>query len=383
MRSRVARLTFGALAWLAFGAAAVFLVSSEKHIIALTSAVRTFDLHAREATDALADVRAGQQAYVAEGQGVTFWMPKVAATTDTVTSAVAALRRSATSAAARSALDEAAKTLTDFADIDTRAREYLKAEQPLMAGDVIFTEGGASAANAARQVEAARLAEHQARDASEADIRRQQALAIGGAAGLAVLIVLVLALVPASRTAADTTETLASSGPSAPSAPLTSSAPVLKTAADLATDFGRVQDLDELTRLLARAAGVLDASGLVVWMGSATGADLRPVLAHGYAPQLLARMPDVPRSADNAAAAAYRTGSLQIVLSRPGGASGAIVAPILSADGCIGALSAEIRGGGETSESVQALAAIFASHLANVLASTPAETAGTKTAVQG
>jgi GAF domain-containing protein len=49
------------------------------------------------------------------------------------------------------------------------------------------------------------------------------------------------------------------------------------------------------------------------------------------------------------------------------------VAPILTADGCIGALSAEIRSGGETSQSVQALASIFAAQLAGVLATAPAE----------
>jgi GAF domain-containing protein len=51
-----------------------------------------------------------------------------------------------------------------------------------------------------------------------------------------------------------------------------------------------------------------------------------------------------------------------------------VVAPILAADGCIGALSAEIRDGGETSDSVQALAVIFAAQLAGVLTVTaPAE----------
>ncbi len=82
---------------------------------------------------------------------------------------------------------------------------------------------------------------------------------------------------------------------------------------------------------------------------------------------MLARMPAVPRSGDNAAAAAYRTGVLQIVMSRPGASSGAVVAPISGPDGCIGALSAEIRGGGETSDSVQALAAILAAQLASIV----------------
>ena len=112
----------------------------------------------------------------------------------------------------------------------------------------------------------------------------------------------------------------------------------------------------------------------MVWMGSATGSDLRPVLAHGYSAKMIERIPPVPRSADNAAAAAYRSGTLQIVMSRPGGSSGAVVAPILAVDGCIGALSAEIRSGGETSDSVQALAAIFAAQLAGVLTTAaPAE----------
>jgi hypothetical protein len=83
-------------------------------------------------------------------------------------------------------------------------------------------------------------------------------------------------------------------------------------------------------------------------------------------------MSRIMRSADNAAAAAYRTGQMQIVLARPGESNGAVVAPLLSTDGCIGALSAEIRGGGESSESVQALAAIFAAQLAGVLNTTPA-----------
>jgi hypothetical protein len=149
---------------------------------------------------------------------------------------------------------------------------------------------------------------------------------------------------------------------------------VLKAATDIVTEFGRIRDLDDLTRLLGRAAEVMDASGLMVWLGNTAGGDLRPVLAHGYSAKMIARIPQVPRSADNAAAAAYRSGTLQIVLSHPGGSSGAVVAPILAADGCIGALSAEIRDGGEASDAVQALAAIFAAQLASVLATAaPAE----------
>jgi hypothetical protein len=102
MRSRTARLATGAVAWLAIGAAAFFLVRSDQQITASRAAFRAFDLHAREATDALADLRVAQQAYVADGQGVAFWMPKVAATTDVIRQAIASLSESARSAAALS-----------------------------------------------------------------------------------------------------------------------------------------------------------------------------------------------------------------------------------------------------------------------------------------
>jgi len=156
--------------------------------------------------------------------------------------------------------------------------------------------------------------------------------------------------------------------------------PVLKTAAQLCTDFARMRDIHDLQQLLERASDVMDAAGLVVWLGSPNGAELQPVLTHGYGDETRARLPNVARTANNAAAAAYRSGDVQIVLSRPGGAKGAIVAPILGAQGCIGALSAEIRGGGEASESVQALAAIIAAQLAGVLAVPRAESADARAA---
>src|SRR5581483_6246286 len=329
-------------------------------------------------------------------------MPKVASTTDAVTTAIRSLRQSAASSNARAALDQAATTITDFADVDSRARDYLRSGQQLMAGDVIFTEGAGAAAAASRDVEGARLAEHQAFDRTTSQIRRQEAMALGAAAIVGVLALLTLIPVPAAsegeaaplpvegladESSARIVQNVAKAAPRAPEtppaapapeAPVRSAGPILKAAADLATDVGRARDFHDLERLIGRVADMMDASGIVLWVGNTAGADLRAVLAHGYSPQVLARMPAVPRGGDNAAAAAYRTGSMQIVLSRPGGSTGGLVAPILTADGCVGALSAEIRHGGETSESVQALAMIFAAQLASVI-SPAAETAAPET----
>jgi len=386
-------MIFGAATLVAVGAAAFFLFQTEQQIARLKSTLRAFDVRGREATMALADLRVAQQAYVAEGQGVDFWMPRVASLHESITGTLAALRQSPLSGEASTALDQAVATVAQFGDIDRRTRDYITGGEKLMAADVIFTEGGEAAANAARQIETARLAEHQAADLTEAALRKSEALAAGGAAGFAVLVVLVLiprprgeveevttglSIAPTRAAASVPTTAVPAKTPKATTAAPRAQAPAttvatrhaiaLKAAASLATDFGRVRDADEMTRLLGRAATLMDASGVVIWLGTSTGAELAPMLAHGYGPQALSRMPRMPRSADNAAATAYRTGQMQIVLARPGGNAGALVAPILAAEGCIGALSAEIQGGGEASESVQALSTIVAAHLATVLA---------------
>jgi hypothetical protein len=409
MRSRAARLTLSAAAWIALGFAGYFVFDTETQISRRRDLVRAFDHDARETATAIADLRAAQQAYVAAGQGVDFWMPEAAGLQAQVTGSIDSLRASAESSEARASLMEAASTINEFANVDKQARDYIRFGQPLMAGDVVFTEGKATASTAARLVESSRLAEHRAIDAFESGFRRRQAVAIGAAAVFGALVMIVLALAEPSRRedavedagnrvamtpAAATGELLLRPGtgagasartatpsassrgkaPGSPAGPTPSrpSVPTLRAAADLCTEFNRVNDPAELPKLLEHAARMMDASGLVVWLGSARGGDLRPVLAHGYSDQVLARMATVSRSADNAAGIAYRTGTLQIVVNRPGVSNGAIVAPLLAAEGCIGAFSAETPNGSEAAESVQALASLVAAQLAGILAGSAA-----------
>src|SRR5262245_45735953 len=114
MQSRAVRLTCSAAAWLALGAAALFLLQSERQLANAAGAVRAFDASARATADALGDVRAAQQAYVAAGQDGAIWMRKVATIVDTVTTTVGELHQVATDAATRTALDQAANTLAIF-----------------------------------------------------------------------------------------------------------------------------------------------------------------------------------------------------------------------------------------------------------------------------
>lgn len=406
MRSSATKLTLGLVAWIAFGAAAVFIAHSERQLADRRSALRAFDVVAREAAASLAGVKAAQQGYVAPGQGPGFWMARVDTLLEQLTARVDELRPVAAGSETAKTLVEVGETLGDLRAIDKRARQYLSTDQALMASDVIFSEGGETAAIAGRQVEAARQAEYGAFDAAESTVRRQQVYAASAAVGLAALIVAALVLVPApvAAQAAAPRERAragveAATGPqlaepavpavdivpdeARPARPARSgrpaegpvstdlpreTVPVLTATAELCSEFTRVHDLGELTRLLGRAAQVLDASGIVVWVGAPGAAMLRPVLAHGYSSHALARMPHVPRTGDNAAAAAFRTGKLQIVLTRPGHSVGALAAPMMTPNGCIGALTAEIKNGGEMSDGVQALSSILASQLAGILA---------------
>ena len=109
---------------------------------------------------------------------------------------------------------------------------------------------------------------------------------------------------------------------------------MLKAATDVVTAFGRVRDLEDHARVLGQAAEVMDASGLMVWVGG-TAATTRPVPAHGYTEEQSRGSPCAADSPTTPPRRRIRSGAMQIVPSRRPGASGAVVAPILTAGRCI------------------------------------------------
>jgi hypothetical protein len=356
-------------------AAAFFAVQTEQEIEGRRAAARRFEERVRAVDRALSDLRLGLQAYVAAGQSADGWIPKVASLSADSARGVDDLRAAAATADARASLLEAGATLVQLSRADRRIVDYLKSGQDVMAADVIFSEAGQTVALAANQVDAARALEQQGVDVAERESRRRQMYVLGGSAAAGALLLLVLGATPAGEPQLDVKGKKVEAPPAIDDELSFKvrtdvprhSAPIMKAASEICTELGRVNEPGDLEKLLGRAAELMDASGLVVWMGNAAGDDLRPAVAHGYSAQTLARMPAVPRNANNAAAAAYRTSALQIVLARPGTSSGALVAPLLTRDGCIGALSAEIKGRGETSDATQSLAILFAAQLAVVL----------------
>jgi hypothetical protein len=125
--------------------------------------------------------------------------------------------------------------------------------------------------------------------------------------------------------------------------------------------------------LLERIAKALDASGVIVWMPGGPGSALRPVLAHGYAPFALARMGSIDPADDNATATAFRTGKVLVVPSEPL-ASGAIVAPLITSDGCSGAMAVALREGVEATDHLRAVATILGAQLATLFTPTASAT---------
>jgi len=386
MRSRGVRLIFCALALAAIGGAAVFIDFSEQQIARSRGAERAFSTAVRNLISGISDLRISQAAYVATGQDVAFWAPKAADATQSVSDSVTSLRSSATTEAARTALDAASAKAAEFPAVDRRARDSLEQGMPVTAGDIVLSDGGEIEMSLLRHIETARAAEQNAARLAEGTGREREAFAAAVAAALALLTIVLLtprtqAASPVGQAAASGDTPAAAAGEEVQQGggpenvlsytSVRSVGASLRAVSKLCTDFGRVSDVDELKSLLGQAAGLMDANRLIVWVSTPDGSELQPALAHGYTQEMLARLPTLRRSSDNATAAAFRSRKLQIVLAHEGSVSGAIVAPMLSSRGCVGVMSTETQRGAETSESLQAMAAIFAAQLAGILQVTP------------
>jgi hypothetical protein len=149
-----------------------------------------------------------------------------------------------------------------------------------------------------------------------------------------------------------------------------SSEPDLLLIAQLCTDFGRVENTDQVQPLLQEAARILDAIGLIVWVWDPQGEELRAALACGYSDKVLAQLPAVRRDADNATAAAFRS-ARACAMKGSDHTSGALVVPMLTPAGCAGVLAAELQNGGEQTRSVTGVLTILAAQLAQLIGDPP------------
>jgi len=390
------RLALALLAVAGLIAAARYIQVNQRRLSEQREALTTFEQTAQPIVVATLELRAAQQAYVAAGQGEAYWGTRVRSAIQSLSDDLLRLRQLTQDPASQAAIDAAAEQVPKLRDLDKRAIDYARGDQRLMASDLIFTDGLEATRTIIDQVQTAAAKEREAMTASFAATQRAQLYAALAAVGLAVIGLIALARV-AKRD--EVTEAMMLAQPSraqevellsglahasttgtqprptdAAALPGGNSETHLAAAAELCTEFARVIDPGELPSLLQRSAKLLEAKGLIVWITDPTGATLRPALAHGYSSQALSMMGTLSRDGDTATSAAYREGRIETV---PGDSArmAALVVPLMSASGCVGAVAVELPSGYETHPVTQALATIVAAQLAALVAVPPLEPA--------
>ena len=138
-------------------------------------------------------------------------------------------------------------------------------------------------------------------------------------------------------------------------------------AAGLCMRIACVRDDHDLNGVLEEAVDMLAARGVILWIWDPDRDVLFAGLAHGYPAELLSRLPEVDRDADNAIAAAFCRAQQQVVRGTAD-ATGAFVAPLLTPDGCVGVLALEFANGGEEHDLVHSLATILTAQLSTLVA---------------
>jgi hypothetical protein len=378
MQGRVARVTLAACL-IAGGITAVyFLWTVERR--SNTSISTQADVSARfsRMSDTIAGIGTAQQSYVAPGQLDEPWFERTSTLLDQLSIDIEQAPASLRSPDAAEAMQALADSTAALIAADARTRQNLGLGQDLMASDVIFSDGRNildTMIALLRNLQAAERASHLAELTA---LTRVRWIAVSATALMWIAGILALVAIPAATLTASAVRPPADVSPPVSPEPLPEPPPHveqgspldLASVADLCTDLSRVTATAALPDLLGRVALALDASGVILWLSA--GEQLFPVTGHGYGQDVLARLPPIARDAENATADSWRKGLLTVVGATGPADSGAIVAPLLGPDGCLGVLAAEVRHGAEHNPATRAVAAVIAAQLATVVPAWPA-----------
>jgi hypothetical protein len=378
MHRRSLRYGLVALLFVSAAAAGAFAWNVDRQLASLTSAEHTAASRFDALVQSIARFDAAQQTFDPAREAEADWFGRVRTLLGRIRSEGSALRGSAESAAA-------ARTFSDITDrVVTavgRAEENFRDGHDLMAADLVQDEGrpGAEAMRAA--VLEWRAAEAGAAEATRAALFRQLWTALGGTA--AFWAIGVLALAPRSRTSVPGagTSTLAPEPAAdaplsvvpqmAPTEPPAAAVDVTPTpalslgpAAALCSDIARAETAAALDTLIERAATVLEATGIVVWLKGRHD-ELVPALAYGYGPHALARIGVLPLADDTLTTRAWQAGELQAIAGH-GRTRAALAAPMFQGAQPTGVFAVELSAR-EASADTRALAGILAAQFAGAV----------------
>ena len=391
MKSRALRFALHVLFVGVVAAAAYAVWKKDSEGTTAAHAAREFDERAQTVARSLLEIKGAQPGYVAAGQGEDYWVTRVDALRAAVREGLGSLEPMARQPQSRTEIETAAAAFEDFEQMDRRARDYVRGGQRLLASDLVFSDGIEKMDVAVAAIERARAGESAAAADAVLHARRAELMASAGAALVGLMIVFLLAPLPRQDTGAVAAPAPAlarepavdapagrlapaTSSPAPPTARTRAAAPPKPPApgidiagmAALCTDLARVLDTHALPSALERAARLLNASGLVIWVADPDGRELTAVIAHGYPQNLVSRLGTIGRDAENATAAAFRTGVMQTVKA-DAVSPGAIAAPLLTPAGAVGVMAAEVLNDGERKEATRAAAAIVAAQLATLV----------------
>lgn len=360
MQRRGTRIAILCLLFAAGGLAGFVVWSAERDVHRLDRERDTKNATIDALLTSISTIASTQQAYTDYGRRDVGSFTRVSLLVDRITTDAAGLRATRQSTVSSEHLEEFWTALSALMGAESRARERLAGGDDAGAAEAVLASGREHVNALGSSLRAFRAAEVQSYQSARA------AAALRSWVSLGVLGILwatgLIAFAVSSR-----------QGPAEDPipAPIVEPPPSidLSAAAALSADLSQLTDQAALPQLLERAANILGARGLIIWMGA--GSELFAVAAHGYDEALLSRIRPIPRHAENVTAAAWRTGEL-ITLPADAGGLAAIVAPLLGPAGCAGVLAAEVSGQRDPDEATQAMTMILASQLAGVLAAWPA-----------
>ena len=354
------------------------------------------DRAAGHALEALLDLRASLHAYVAPGQGVPFWSKRAQATLDSLREQLVVVDAALTPQ--RASVADTLDAVDKLAAAERRLREHARRGEALLAGDIVFTEVRDLLSESIEQVQTARTTLNAAANARVSALRREQAMLAGVVIGVWAIIASLL-VTPTKPVAIKDpgewrndlaatikrpipkepeTAKLKPVEPVAPAEPIAPTEPVapppaipsvpvmaLQEVGEICADLSALADPGALTGALDRAATVLDASGMIVWIASNDGNSLSPVASHGFDEKMVSRIGRIPRESANLTAAAFRENVPRVsaaTLTAPAALAVALCGPT----GPVGVLSVELKSGVPADESRVALTTIFGAQLATL-----------------
>jgi hypothetical protein len=381
----------------------------DRDAAAVTASAVAFERGAGTTSVSIAGFRAAEMAYFAAGQGPDFWVRRANDLSTEIASGLAELQGMTTVADTGSHLQAAQAAFADLLSVDKRARTNITGDQRYVASDIVFTDALEPLDRLNTELTAAGTAEAAARSTMLARINQWRlgvevfgfvvfvvAIAVAGVTAqpaptpeseAATMAEMIRSLPPAVKNPAMASsrapvvlppgESVRVITPPAQPIPIQPAAPAavappppqvnLPEAAELCVDLARVIDGRDIPALLERAARVLEAKGVIVWVADSRGNMLTPSLAHGYGERILTKLGALETGADNVTSLSYRSMRPQVMTASGSESAGAIAVPLISPSGCTGVLAAEIREAKPPAERI-AVARIIAAQLATLLA---------------